>query len=428
MYFTDINETTHTLREVQAVNFAYDIDAIDGFLDGSFHPNEPINVFSVDVILSSIFLSNEQRDHRNYPVMNMISYFKCHSSNEALTVYDLKQILDEVFIPLMIKPYQTTELDEEKSEVKSMTPATRLDFALVFCQYCKQFLTQLTDQPLSEQYKKHFIEHWQKAPLSPYPLISKLYHTPPVMPHSLENKDYLEILLYFRSIDHKKASTSYEKIILINQSFSPIEAESFPYGYQYTSLSSLYQMLTKSNHAKHNQSPMIFLHMNNAITLNDPREGQLFDDYVTNGKADLKEFFPNNHTYILSLSSDEKENLSMWVQYGDDGKGCRIEFDTSPLPFHQVLYSNNLPPISEHYRDIFQKFSKSNWENDSPEFKYLNDMYNKYRFYFKDEAYQTEKEIRYITTTFPQFAKEHPIRTGEFFPRLFCETKKTTFY
>lgn len=423
MYFTDMNETTHTPHEIQAVNFAHDIDAMDGFLDGSFRPNELINVFSIDVTLSSVFLSNEQRANHNYPVMNIISYFKNHGANETLTVYDLKQILDEVFNPLMIKPLQPSESIQEKDEFNDTDHATRLDLALLFCQHCKQFLMQLTDQPLSEQCRKQFIDHWENAPLSPYPLICKLYHTPPVIPHSMENKDYLEILLYFRSVDHKKASTSYEKIILINRSFSPINTESFSHGYQYTSLSALYQMLTKSNAAKHNQAPSIYLHMNNAITLNDPREGQLFDDYVTNGSANLKAFHPNNHTYILSLSSDEKENLSMWVQYGDNGKGCRIEFDTSPLPFHQVLYSNKLPPISKHYRDIFQKFSKSNWEKDSPEFNYLNDMYNKYRFYFKDEAYQTEKEIRYIINTFPQFAKEHPIRAGEFFPRLFCETQ-----
>lgn len=424
MYFTDINETTHTSDQLNAVDFACRIGAMNCFLDGSFRPNEPINAFTVDTALSAIFLSNKQRDHRKYPVMNMIPYFKKYKSSETLTVHDLQQIFDELFRPLMVKPCAKAELLQEKSNDAA---ATRLDLASLLQLYCTNFFNALISQELSNDLKNCLIRKWENTPASPYQLIYNLYQYvlryAPLLP-VFKNQDFVKVLVYFRETDQKTAITSYQRIKEIIDSFKTIKKSTPSHGYQYTSLTALYAMLTISNMAKKNDPPQILLHLNNAIYLNDPREGQLFDEIFKDKTGSELSTKPINHTYILSLSSESNELLPMWVQYADDGKGCRIEFDTTNLNFHPVAYSSRFDTNTNanEYKDIFQQYLLENWDKKSPEYLYLKDMYSNYRFYFKDEAYKTEAEIRFTQSVLPQLAKEHPVRKNELFPRLYCET------
>lgn len=243
--------------------------------------------------------------------------------------------------------------------------------------------------------------------------------------------NFFEMATYFHKKFPKDAVTSYNHIVSLRTELNAIQKSQksglksgLCHGYQYTSLSSLHAMLTQSNVAKSYESPCIKMRMSNSIHLNDPLEGRLFDKKVNIPQKASGNFAENNNTYILSLSTQYEEQLPMWIHYADGGTGCRIKFDIQRLNFFPVAYSNQKDSDSaaQSIIDIFQNYLQKNWLPSTPEYLFLNDMYNQYRFYFKDGAYQYEKEIRLVLSQIPQFAKEYPVRAGEIFPRFYIET------
>ena len=430
MGFTDMKAKKYTSTEFKALNFACRIGAMNGFANSSFQPDKPITYFVVDVTLSYIFLTNEQMGQRDYPIMQKTSYAKKHQSNEYLSRHDLKQIFDGLFNPIMVKPCSSTELHQVKSKFKSTSSATRLDLALLLHRYCTCFFKQLTQNDFSKKSIIEILTVWNKASIPPYTLIYNLYSSSCSDDYIRypKCKDFFEILIYFHKKPPKNAVTSYENILSLqselNESREVQKTDLIYHGYQYTSLPALYAMLTQSNVAKPSESPCIKMYMSNAIHLNDPLEGRLFDQKIRISEKTSGDFAENNNTYILSLSTQYEEQLPMWIHYANGGSGCRIEFEIEDLDFFPVAYLNHSSSHTtvQSIIDIFQNYLQKNWLPSTPEYLFLNDMYNQYRFYFKDGAYQYEKEIRLVLSQLPQFAKEYPVREGELFPRFYIET------
>ena len=80
--------------------------------------------------------------------------------------------------------------------------------------------------------------------------------------------------------------------------------------------------------------------------LNDPNEGKLGFDIAKGMFKKIGAIFQNwdvkgiRQSFVGSFTMSQKENLPMWVHYGEGGNGCRIEFKCSKLkePVYRVFY------------------------------------------------------------------------------------------
>lgn len=205
--------------------------------------------------------------------------------------------------------------------------------------------------------------------------------------------------------------------------------------YQYTSLFALRGMLEHSDLDLYGRL-QFQVHMSNAEFLNDPDEGYIL---LNNFQLDKKipqlktnEIYPRRE-YITCLTTEEAEKLPMWVQYGDGGSGCRIEFEVNPeANFYEVSYveRNELSPDIRTIIDSMKEIVNNHFEqNVGGNFTAVLDwaklLLKKYGYFFKDKYYSQEKEIRSIVTALPQQVQlwDKP-RNGEIFPRSYVILKK----
>lgn len=205
--------------------------------------------------------------------------------------------------------------------------------------------------------------------------------------------------------------------------------------YQYTSLQALKGMLDNSQQGIFDQL-QFQVHMSNAEFLNDPDEGYiLLNNFQLNEKVpqpEANKIYPRRE-YITCLSTEKEEKLPMWVQYGDGGKGCRIEFALDPdANFYRVTYveRNNLSPDICAIIKSMEEVVNTYYEQDIDQgYTTVSDwaklLLKKYGYFFKDKYYEQEKEIRSIVTALPQQVQlwDKP-RNGEIFPRSYVILKK----
>lgn len=88
----------------------------------------------------------------------------------------------------------------------------------------------------------------------------------------------------------------------------------------YTSLDTLYKLITP-------QSENPYLRLTNARQMNDPLEGKIILDYITN---DNKNVWEPTTKFIASLTSN-KDNLPMWNHYAKDAKGVMLIYSEDYL-------------------------------------------------------------------------------------------------
>ena len=415
MGFIDISSKDFTPEQIKSINFACSAGLMRGYVDGSFRPNKQIDEYAVTHTLALMLV-----DPKNKSTINESTKYDKESTDfkkKIISVQNVADIFNRYLFRLIPKSTKCNFVKNDKI-------ATRADLADIIYKYCSAFLAQFTEKELSVEEQKSLIKSWTTASFNPFRLIHKLYwllHLPEFFDDQ-PNEDFISILPYFWNSDHTTALESFNQICAMRDKFNEFN-RSIPYrtGYHYTSLKSLYNMLTKSNSATVSEPPKITLHMSNSIFLNDPMEGKLFDSQVNMETSFLDSVYQNN-TYIMSLSLDQTEDLSMWVQYADFGKGCRIEFDIPPtLKFQKVFYDDNNSD-NNNLVEAFRYYFEQVMDPASPEFLYLKDQYDKHRFCLKDNAYNKEQEIRYVRSLLPQQALEYPVRDDEFFPRLYCKT------
>lgn len=208
--------------------------------------------------------------------------------------------------------------------------------------------------------------------------------------------------------------------------------------YQYTKLEALYKMLKpedgRDTFDEKSWCPEINLRLSNTAYLNDPKEGNLLYDILgENEFQSVRDYFKEklsdltgiktSEVYVASLSRDPEERLPMWIQYGDWGKGCRIEFELSEENgFRQLQYygEKDLPlKLERGFIKGQQSFVTK---------IVLLDVLRRYlerrTYLYKGRYYEHEAELRIVKKVIPQNAKEDSknICSGEVFPRLYIES------
>lgn len=203
---------------------------------------------------------------------------------------------------------------------------------------------------------------------------------------------------------------------------------------QYTSLSAVYKMLQAAGEPV-NGYPTVSLWLSNTAYLNDPNEGVLFREIMNRKELQaFRRYFDETNlsgeteigtseVYVASLSCDKEERLPMWVQYGDWGRGCRIEFEVSERDEFRKLkyYDKKELPLQEAQDYIIGQSSFAVQ-------LILVDLFKKYMekngFLYKEKYYEHENEVRILRRAPAKSAKEDTenLRAGEIFPRMHLES------
>ena len=96
----------------------------------------------------------------------------------------------------------------------------------------------------------------------------------------------------------------------------------------YTKASTVQHLLKKDHKAK--------LRLNNAVYMNDPEEGQILKNVLCQlgQNKELEKLFKDedvkNYTYLTCFCPyDKRDELPMWIHYGDGGKGIGLVFHNS---------------------------------------------------------------------------------------------------
>ena len=204
----------------------------------------------------------------------------------------------------------------------------------------------------------------------------------------------------------------------------------------YTKASTL-QYLLKKDHSAH-------LRLNNAVYMNDPEEGQILKKLLCqlDKNNELENLFKDedvkNYTYLACFSlHNERNELPMWVHYGDGGKGVGLVFNNSffdKTDLYEVQYVDVKNPdikklnenVQEKITAILSLLQEDGIRNNTrKEFKdYVNIILNYVSYLFKDKAYEYENEVRILNY---RDYDSQDIKTdgeGRDIPRLYIEYKQ----
>lgn len=185
------------------------------------------------------------------------------------------------------------------------------------------------------------------------------------------------------------------------------------------------------------------LRLNNTIYMNDPEEGQvlkrLLSKYKDNRESNIFQYDSdiNNYTYLTCFCPYEKrDELPMWVHYGDSGNGVGLVFNEKFFE-NQDLYNvqyidtenfdidNVDENIREELKKIFNFLSEDSFtKSENKQFlEYTNIIINDISYLFKDKAYEYESEARMVQ--FRDYESEDICINEDLeVPRLYIEYKK----
>lgn len=201
----------------------------------------------------------------------------------------------------------------------------------------------------------------------------------------------------------------------------------------YTKAGTVQYLLKKEHSAQ--------LRLNNAVYMNDPEEGQILKKVLCqlDNNNELEKLFKDedikNYTYLTCFSLyNERNELPMWVHYGDGGKGVGLVFHNSffdKTDLYKVQYIDiknfDTAKLDQNIRDkitpIFDFLKRDEIKNNTrKEFKvYVNIILNYVSYLFKDKAYEYENEVRILSY---KDYNSQDIKTAVYesgIPRLFIE-------
>ena len=215
---------------------------------------------------------------------------------------------------------------------------------------------------------------------------------------------------------------------------SEVKGEQFVH---YTKAGTLQYLLKKDHSAK--------LRLNNAVYMNDPEEGQILKKVLcqldqNNELENLLKDTENikNYTYLTCFSPyDKRDELPMWIHYGDGGKGVGLVFHNSffkGTDLYKVQYIDvkNFDigkldrKVRKKIRIILNLLRKDEVKNNTnKEFKdYVNIILNYVSYLFKDKAYEYENEVRILNYKDYDSQDIKTDDAGRDIPRLFIEYKQ----
>ena len=206
----------------------------------------------------------------------------------------------------------------------------------------------------------------------------------------------------------------------------------------YTSMETIYSILTdakkdKLHHSKDQskdkadnsqdtkEENLAFLRLYNVSSLNDPSEGEYLRKELSKEYKWLEDVeIKDTDAFICSFVSGEEEvgnALPYWQAYGDDGLGCSIQLPPNADIFHSViriLYGNDqIETVKDKFKFYFELGSKlheklpkkKEKEDDKKDDKEMTkedfatefwESFDKIKFLYKSDAYEHEKEYRYV--------------------------------
>lgn len=229
------------------------------------------------------------------------------------------------------------------------------------------------------------------------------------------------------------------------------------------------------------------IRMYNAIHMNDPLEGSVFNQFIKslntikeNGEPVgdlLDKLYPSSgivvdsNTYLVSFSSAKKESIPMWGNYGGDSIGARIEvpasfFDVEDFKYVDIKENSNLKIEScclysvvylESDGDIYKldnagdnlkycteniyfalseiaKYTSELKDEDEDKintFDIIRDILDQVRFLFKSDVYAYEEEVRVIKLRFKGASREVFLSEVDDIlkvPKLYIELEKDIPY
>lgn len=201
----------------------------------------------------------------------------------------------------------------------------------------------------------------------------------------------------------------------------------------YTKASTVQYLLQKDHKAK--------LRLNNAVYMNDPEEGQILKKVLCqlDKNNELENLFKDgdvkNYTYLTCFSlHNERNELPMWVHYGDGGNGVGLVFNHSffdKTDLYKVQYMDvNNPDIKKLNENVQEKITAilnllqedGIRNNTRKEFKdYVNIILNYVSYLFKDKAYEYENEVRILNYRDYAGSDISTVVSESGIPRLFIE-------
>lgn len=189
----------------------------------------------------------------------------------------------------------------------------------------------------------------------------------------------------------------------------------------YTSIATLVSMLQNASTSDEDEGSSLRLY--DSVHLNDPDEGNYFTrnlnlpkeyDWLNEKdplqKRNIQEKRDKPHAYVASFiipdaEKDMGDNLVFWRTYGREGEGCSLSLKVPRGQLKKVLYGAEgvketwklLSPVLDFLsplvrthkqrikKDIQKKLAKAVWES-------LEGI----RYLYKSEAYDYEKECRFV--------------------------------
>ena len=439
--FIDMKKNSYSDTDLDAVDFVCAIGTMTGYPDGSFHPEENLSNAEMCSILTRLFVSipaetEKSVFYKDHWAARYIAWVEDQlSKNKRLLWFNEKNLnsslsckkVDELF-RFFFEPLIQPDCWPNEAALDETGNATRLKVAYKIFYFCLHFFYQIEEYNIME-----LLEFWKSSFVNPYRLLLNISATGMVKTPNLKdssNKKVLYKLTLLKDIEPIQAPDIYKELNTIDK----IEAQcrevftlSCGNAYHYTSLDALYQMLTKSKECLEDGNIGIKMFMGNAEYLNDPKEGQYFDETTSSDSERSDNILHPKDTYVLSLTKDKEERLPLWVQYGANGTGCRIEFEISKSDdFHDVLYIDSDANLNAQAGSAIQALKKYIKKQQKPVISnYAKEVIAQMKYYIKPIFYEYEAEIRHFSSSLPQYSNVYPSpRPGEVVPRLYCELNK----
>lgn len=439
--FIDLKTNSYSETDLDAAGFACSIGVMSGYTDGAFHPEKNLSNAEICSILTRLFVSIPAEIEKNvfykdHWAARYIAWVEDQLSKRNLSLwFDEKELnsfvscqkVDELFL-FFFKPLIQPNCRPNEAVPDATGNATRLKVAYKIFYFCLYFFYQIETHNVME-----LLEFWKFSFVNPYRLLLNISATEmvktPKLKEASDKKAFYKLTL-LKDVEPRQAPDIYKEFNTIDNIEAQCREAFTPYpgnAYHYTSLDALYQMLTKSKESFEDGNIGIKMFMGNAEYLNDPKEGQYFDETTSSDSEKIDNILHPKDTYVLSLTKDEEERLPLWVQYGANGTGCRIEFEIAESDdFHDVLYISSDANLNAQAGNAIQTLKEYIRTHQKPVIiNYAKEVIAQIKYYIKPIFYEYEAEIRHFSSSLPQFANVYPSpRPGEVVPRLYCELNK----
>lgn len=434
MAFTDVDATWNSW---DAISYVVDANLMGGYPDGSFQPNNTVSVAEMAKIIS-LFLNagkeipsmpseNKKDKYReNSWAVHYIDY--CVRNGIPLDFFEGEidqpvdnEKLEEIFVAL--EKYLNISNESIHRHFKEAVRApTREDIAILLYDFAKFFsgeVMKLIDNGQCDDALQRIKKFQICVLLLPSEIRRICQH---LFAKNRKNENILfKYMLRIRACKKTAFSLSTEIQTVLH----------------YTSLHAL-EHLTK---------PGAKFQLSHVSHLNDPEEGsfglkEAVDIFKGETYKKLRENWKEKKVRSVFVSSfsiadngRRTEDLPMWVHYGDQGKGCIIQFQVTSLEpeIYKVCYqpkNNSSTSPFQRYIESVKGILDEYIENNSPSLRKNDDVVllfakesiEQASYLYKSKYYSYEHEARVLhMKSLTEANEREEIRAGEYFPRLYTE-------